>query len=277
MTLVAVRCQSCGGAVAMEAGRSLPRCLFCGADAPVPEPVPEDVVPPQSMVDFQVDDAAAQESFETFASSSWFHPKDLRAARVDLAPVLFPTWVWTGRVEHHYAGLARAGTRSGKRPVTGSTVIAHEGFAIPASQTLTATELGALMPFPRTSSQTFDPSRIQVPFELGSLSERASRALATRAMHRQDARRIAQEHGLSDLSDSCLFHDLEGVPILLPVWIGAYRYRDTLYRVVINGETGELHGSSPIDWLKVLGLIGGILLALLCAVALLVGGGTGLP
>jgi hypothetical protein len=258
----------------MEAGRSLPRCLFCGVDAPVPEPIPDDAVPPRTMVAFQVDADAAQASFEAFAKSRWLHPKGLRAAAVDLAPVQFPAWVWTGRLEHHYAGLVRAGTRSGKRPKTGSTVVEHTGFAVPASQTLSAAELQALMPFPRTEVRPFAPSELSVPYELGSLSERAARALATQGMHRSDAARIAAEQGLGDLSVSCLFHDLQGEPTLLPVWIGAYRYRDTLYRVVINGETGELFGKGPIDWAKVLGVIGTVVLILVIA-AVFLGGGFG--
>ncbi len=274
MSLVAIRCQTCGGAVAMEAGRTLPRCLFCGADAPVPEALPDDVVPPKAVVAFQVDASGAQGSFETFAGSRWLHPKDLRQARVELSALLFPAWLWSGRVEHHYAGLARAATRSGKRPQTGTTTLAHQGFPVPASQTLTAGELQALAPFPCGETRAFDPESLDVPFELGSLSERAARALATRHMQANDAQRIASDQGLSDLSVSCLFHDLVGQPILVPIWIGAYRYRDTAYRVVINGETGELTGKGPIDWAKVLALGAAVLVALIVAAAVLGGGGS---
>ena len=33
--------------------------------------------------------------------------------------------------------------------------------------------------------------------------------------------------------------------VLLPVWIAAYRHKGETYRVVINGQTGELRGDRP--------------------------------
>jgi len=275
MSLVAVRCQRCGGAVAMEAGRTAPRCLFCGADAPVPEALPDDAVPPELAVDFQTTAAAAQEAFQAFATSRWLHPSDLRHARIELSQLLFPAWLWQGRVEHHYAGLKRAATRSGQRPETGTTVIAHDAFPVPASQTLSASELQALAPFPCTATRPFDAADLPVPFELGSLSSRAARALATRQMHQHDAARIASTTNLSRLRSSCLFHDLAGRPILLPIWIGAYQYKDTAYRVVINGETGALTGKGPIAWGKVAALVAAVLVVL--AVLAVVFGSGGSP
>ncbi len=263
----------------MQAGRPAPACLFCGSDAPVPEGLPTDAVPPETVVAFQVAAAQAQAAFQDFAKSKWLHPGDLRHARVELSQLLFPAWVWEGRVEHHYAGLKAAATKSGKRPVTGTTTIQHQAFPVPASQTLSAAELLALTPFPCGASQPFDAEGIDVPFELGALSERAARALATREMHRHDAAQIARAEGLSRLTSSTLFHDLVGRPILVPIWIGAYRYKDTAYRIVINGETGTWTGKGPLDWMKVIALvIGGlVLLAVLAAVFGGSGGGSGPP
>lgn len=258
----------------MEAGRAVPRCLFCGADAPVPEALPDDAVPPELAVEFHTTAAEAQEAFRAFARSRWLHPGELRHARIELSRLLFPAWLWQGRVEHHYAGLKRAATRSGKRPETGTTVISHDAFPIPASQTLNAGELLALAPFPCSATRPFDAATLDAPFELGSLSSRAARALATRQMHQHDAAHIASNTGLSRLSSSCLFHDLEGRSLLLPIWIGAYRYKDTAYRVVINGETGVLTGKGPIAWAKVVAVVAAVL-AVLVVLAVVFGSGGG--
>ena len=40
-------------------------------------------------------------------------------------------------------------------------------------------------------------------------------------------------------------------PVLLPVFIGAYRRQGEVYRIVINGQTGKLIGKAPISWAKV--------------------------
>jgi hypothetical protein len=59
--------------------------------------------------------------------------------------------------------------------------------------------------------------------------------------------------------------------VLLPIWLGAYRFKGRVFRLCINGRTGEVQGERPWSPWKVLGAI---LLALLLAalVALLYAG-----
>ena len=33
--------------------------------------------------------------------------------------------------------------------------------------------------------------------------------------------------------------------------MGAYRYKDRLYRIVINGQNGKLTGAAPLSWARV--------------------------
>jgi hypothetical protein len=43
--------------------------------------------------------------------------------------------------------------------------------------------------------------------------------------------------------------------VLLPAWVSAYRYRDKVYRFVVNAQTGETSGEAPLSWWKVAGLV----------------------
>jgi hypothetical protein len=52
--------------------------------------------------------------------------------------------------------------------------------------------------------------------------------------------------------------------VLMPAWISAYRYRDRSYRFLVNAQTGEASGESPLSWVKV------ALLALLALVVLVI-------
>jgi hypothetical protein len=48
---------------------------------------------------------------------------------------------------------------------------------------------------------------------------------------------------------------LEGLssePILLPVWVMAYNYKETIYRFLINGQTGQATGQAPLSWKKMI-------------------------
>ncbi len=44
-----------------------------------------------------------------------------------------------------------------------------------------------------------------------------------------------------------LFYQL----VLLPVWIASYRYKNRVYQILINGQTGEVVGNRPISKVKV--------------------------
>jgi hypothetical protein len=52
------------------------------------------------------------------------------------------------------------------------------------------------------------------------------------------------------------------------VWITAYRFRQTVYRVLVNARTGEVQGERPWSWIKITLFV--LLLAGLGTVAYLV-------
>jgi hypothetical protein len=56
---------------------------------------------------------------------------------------------------------------------------------------------------------------------------------------------------------------MQSNPVLLPVWVMAFRYKRKLYRVVINGQTGKLTGTAPFAYGKLATIIGIVLVVLL--------------
>lgn len=63
--------------------------------------------------------------------------------------------------------------------------------------------------------------------------------------------------------------------ILQPVWLAPYRYRDKLFRIVVNARTGEVVGTRPYSFWKPVLLVLGILavIGVIAGIAALVGGG----
>jgi hypothetical protein len=47
------------------------------------------------------------------------------------------------------------------------------------------------------------------------------------------------------------FSDINSDLILLPIYLLSYRYRDKLYRFMVNGQTGKASGDKPLSWLKI--------------------------
>jgi hypothetical protein len=271
MSLQAITCNGCGGAIAMAAGASCPQCLFCGSDALVVQEAPEDLEQPDVYVAFSVDGSGAKEVFQTFAKSSWFHPGDLRQSQLNVRDVLVPAWVWSGDLETHYAALVHAATQSGKRPVTGRDDAHLSNTLVLAGSTLTRGELSALTPFSHEDTKPFMGEGTPHPFELSRLTRSVAREEAKRSMRDAHAQQIRQEINAIEVRASSLYENLEGRPLLLPVYIGAYRYKDTLYRLVINGQTGTFTGKGPKSPWRILFVVC-VFFALIGGVAALVAG-----
>src|SRR5262249_55182696 len=45
--------------------------------------------------------------------------------------------------------------------------------------------------------------------------------------------------------------NLASRPMLLPVWIMAYRYRDQVFRFLANGQSGRSTGQAPVSYRKI--------------------------
>ena len=57
--------------------------------------------------------------------------------------------------------------------------------------------------------------------------------------------------------------------MLLPIWIMVYQYRNQPYRVLVNGQTGEVYGAAPFCYAKLTGVIGGVVVLLLIVIVVI--------
>ncbi len=269
--LTAISCRQCGGAIQARPGQALPGCLFCGAAAAeLVSRTVEGIEPPVGAIPFEVSEAGAREAFVAFARSSFWYPGDLRKAEIELTPLLLPAWAYAGRVETHWTGLVSAATQAGKRPVSGRAEAEYEQVLIVASTALTQAELSELGAY-REALEPFDPEAADVPYEVSELTRSAATARAHRLLQARHAEAIQASEGLLDIRTSALVHDLTGKPVLVPVLIGAYRYREHPYRVLVHGQTGHLVGEAPISYTRVAAVVLGGLLLLAVVVAILGG------
>jgi hypothetical protein len=130
-------------------------------------------------------------------------------------------------------------------------------------------ELARLGSFDESTLAAFDPAASTDPYEVGQLTRSAARSAAEAEMGRRHAEAIRRDRGLIALRHSALVEGLSGRPVLVPIYIGAYRYRDQLYRVLVHGQTGKLVGDAPISWWKVAAAIAAVVLFLAALVGCL--------
>jgi hypothetical protein len=56
--------------------------------------------------------------------------------------------------------------------------------------------------------------------------------------------------------------------LLLPVWLSAYRFREKVFRILINARTGEVQGERPYSPWKIAGAVAAVLVIVAIIVAI---------
>lgn len=248
-------CQGCGASMSYDASAQTLRCPFCGGDglaaqADAPTVAPEWVVP------FAVDRVQAEQVLRTWLGRGFWRPPDLRESAVvtQMTAVFVPYWVfsaqtlsyWTADTDQTYPGA-----RAAWRPLFGTHRETHEGVLVGASSVLTPQETAALGPF--DLSAAVPPDRVDldnVVYEEFRVLRKYARPLARQGLEARVRAGCQQcvPGRARNLHVNLRIEELSSRPALLPVWIFAYRYRDGLFRFLINGQSGQPTGQAPVSY-----------------------------
>ncbi|MEO1232686.1 MAG: hypothetical protein AAFZ18_27700 [Myxococcota bacterium] len=273
-----LRCGACGATTRIEGHVLASRCPFCDTPFTAP-PTAERVLLPQATLPFRVEARDAREAFSKWMAGRWFAPNDLlrRARKEGLDGVYLPfftfdatteTWYRGERGDHYYEtesytayenGEAVRRSRTVQRtrwwPTSGAVFLGFDDVLVLASQGLPESLVRKLEPWDLDALVPHDES-----FLSGFTAEIDQRGLKdgfaeckTRCepeIQRQVRRDIGGDvqrihHHNTAWSGVTFKH------VLLPVWVGAFRYRDAVYRVVVNARTGEVQGERPWSWWKI--------------------------
>ena len=109
-----------------------------------------------------------------------------------------------------------------------------------------------------------------ITVEQFSVQRKYARPLARQALDAMEADACTRQYVPGSARNVHVNVRVEGMtsePVLLPVWIMAYRYRDQVFRFLVNGQTGQCTGTAPTSYAKIAGVtaavIGGIVLVLI--------------
>jgi hypothetical protein len=250
------------------------------------------MVPPEAVLPFAVDKRKATEAFNEWIKSLWFAPNELRkfADLGRLNGLYVPFWTFDSMTITWYTGergddytttetytenetVHNADGSFSSRPVTKTRQVTHtrwtsvqgevrhffEDVLVCASSSLpqeytsalTTAELGKLEPFKPDFLSGFVTERYTLGVKEGfdsaqQIMDGHIRMLCTQSIG-GNHQRLATVH--TDHLGVTFKH------ILLPVWLANYRYRDTAYRVMINGQTGQVTGDRPYSAAKIIFLI----------------------
>src|ERR1044072_1675311 len=281
---IEVSCTRCGATVTFTPPEVAGVCPFCGSTIVAQPKAADPMVAPEAVVPFAVTKRQANEVIKQGLASRWFAPNALKkmAYQESISGVYIPFWTYDANTESSYTGArgeyyyvtesyterdAQGNTVTKTRqvqhtrwhPASGTVARSFDDILIPATKSVSRPRLAALEPWDLPQLNPYDPAflsgfkaqRYQVELPEGFEEARGIMAPVIESDVRND---IGGDEQRVNSINTSYFH-VTFTHILLPVYIGAYRFNQKIYQVMINARTGEVQGDRPYSAWKIALLI----------------------
>jgi ribosomal protein S27E len=275
-----VSCDRCGATVTFTPPETAGECPFCGS-AIVAQPKSADpMVAPEGLLPFSVTQQQANESLRNWLSSRWFAPNALKrlAYQESIKGIYIPFWTYdsnttseyTGeRGEHYYVTERYTDRDANGNPVTktrqvqktrwyaasGAVTRQFDDVLVAATKSVSRARLVSLEPWDLNLLTPYEPAYISgfkaQRYQVG-LAEGFEEAKSIMARVIEDDVRAdigGDEQRVHNIVSS--YSEISFKHILLPVYMGAYRFNQKTYQVMINARTGEVQGDRPYSVWKI--------------------------
>jgi DNA-directed RNA polymerase subunit RPC12/RpoP len=275
-----VKCNGCAAEFSASGAAMSDSCPFCGSNVIVP--VPQEVrVRPRSLLPFRLNDKQAREAFQRWIKSRWLAPNALKHFARDLGRLqgmYVPFWTYDCHALTQYAGMrgiyryrtetyedseGRTQTRQVREtdwyPCSGEVENRFDDVLVPASTSLPEHHMRAmqrwdlheLTPYQDAFLSGFRTERYRIGLEQGFETAREIMEPTIYSTIRSDIGGDEQRVR----SKETHYDEITFKHILLPIWLGAYKFKEKTYSFSVNARTGEVVGDAPISFWKVLGLV----------------------
>lgn len=284
---VVFACENCGAKVVLKNGETAKSCPFCGTYH-VRKTDELAGVKPNALIPFSFDLDKSLEYSRTWAKKRFFAPNKFKKKLVteNVKGVYSPCFTFDSRTSSYYeARLGTTHTRtvgSGKnkrvqtyviwRNVRGRYYHNFDDVLITAGEKLGQKVLNKIQPFSTNASKEYEEK-----YMLGFMAYHYDQELtecwsdAKTIMDAEIKRGILSQYVYDKVAYFNVSTAHEGVTykyVMLPVYVGNYKYNKKVYNFYVNGETGKVSGKYPKSVPKILGVVFGAI-ALAVGIALL--------
>lgn len=270
-----VKCSACAAEFTLGGHAVSDTCPFCGSNSIIP--VPANVhIRPKSLLPFAIKAKECREIYQKWIGSRWLAPTALKnyarsEGRID--GMYIPYWTYDCATTSWYTGMrgdyyyvTETYTEDGETktrqvrhtrwtPASGTVwrdfddVLVNGSTRLPEkhARRLQNWDLPNLVAFQDDFLSGFRTERYHVGLEEGFGTAQGIMTDVIRGDVRSDIGGDEQQISSLDTQwDKITFKH-----ILVPIWIGAYKFKDKSYGFMINGRTGEISGDAPISPWKV--------------------------
>lgn len=268
-------CSSCGSKVMVDGETVYIRCSFCGSKNVNEEAFEKNYIQPSGVIPFAYSENKAQDVFKKWIAEGFFTPGKLKKLSFinAIKGVYIPFWTYDAQTNSHWSGYAGKYYYVTKtRYVNGKTEsyqerrtewIWREGVhskffddvLVSSSKGVTQQAAQGIYPYDLKQVVNFN-SKLLLGWqaEIYSIDVKNGYTTAEHIMAKtieEECARMCSIDTYRDLHVRSQYTNQTFKHILLPLWICSYEFNGKTFRFMINGQTGKIEGSKPVDVVKV--------------------------
>ena len=259
-------CSSCGAELVCDENTMATECCYCGNPTLLPQRF-DGMLKPDFVIPFKKTKQDAVAALKKFYEGKWLLPSAFTAGnRVEaIQPMYVPFWLFDSSVEAHANFRASKDrthetsdeviTETSYYDCTRSGTMSFQRIPVDGSEKMDDDYMDSIEPFDYSELVPF-----QATYLAGNLADKYD-VEADVSAERADSR--VEKSAIDVLEDSVRGYDrcdLQNSAIIkqggevtyamMPVWILTTRYDGKPYTFMMNGQTGKVVGSLPIDGTK---------------------------
>lgn len=262
-------CPDCGAEIVMDDNTSVTECVYCGNTAIITERL-EGEFAPKELIPFKKNKQDAVNAFLSYKKGKWFMPKEfVDKKNIDkISGIYIPFYLYDVDV------AARINVEATKRKVWSDSQyrytktdffdVLREGrmsfsnIPADASKKFPDDIMDSIEPYDFKELLEFDPAYIsgflseKYDLSMNEVSERVENRAKQSAVDTllndvtgYSSKTVTGTKEKSKIKDSSKY-------VLLPVWMLNVKYKEKIYTLAMNGQTGKFIGNVPISWKKVI-------------------------
>jgi DNA-directed RNA polymerase subunit RPC12/RpoP len=244
VSMRSLQCQACGIEMLLAAKTISVTCPYCDSVYVAETAEKRQFIPPQALIPFSIDEDSVKKKLRV-----WFKRHKLDQPRISpIIGIYLPVWTFDIGGEIRWRGKVRRG--DSWLPVSGNKHFFYDDVLVPGtkkysgeiSQVITDFDWSHLIDYDTRYLADWPAERYQLP--LADASLQARKQIVTDLRKRQN--KLSPDEYVRDLTlnSSGLFVESYKL-VLLPVWMIHYKVEGQVYDLVVNGQTGTVHGQRP--------------------------------
>ncbi len=261
-------CKNCGAETIMDSADTAQCCPYCGSTQVMPVDNDEDVVAPGGVVPFEISKEKAAQLFKSWMKGKLFAPKEAKQSceAKNFSGVYLPYWTYDSQTTSPYSVKLGFNKKDSQGNVT-TTYRTYRGIyerfiddeTVYASKKTTNRFIKQASVFDFSKLRKYSPE-----FIAGYLAERYTvgldegwdiakgqikSKLESEIGSMEKRRRNADS--ISKVTFSTAYSKVTYKYVLAPIWIANFKFKEKVYNIVVNGQTGQIRGEAPVSPIKV--------------------------